>query len=529
MMNIIKLVLVRNYSTIILIFLLFLGSFLRFNTYLQNFSFYADAARDTLVAKHMIFYDGFAHVAPGASSGWHLINNSPVYFWVLAICWFFLRSPTLMPLPFVFAGIWSIYISYKIGEALENKNLGLTFAFFVAVSNSLVRFSFSVYQPYLIPLLTVLSCYFLLLTFKTNNLIWLFMASLCVFLGLHMHYSFLPVFIIFSLWIFFSIIKSFKKTNAVLLLLFVIFLCVQALLWIYLTSIKTPFDQFSFFSELLTRSQQNHMLKTLLIIRGMALVDYIFSTNYRLSLVPLMLGTVVWGSVPLIIISDIRHKKYYGIFFASLAASVIITSLYVNHDLPNSLYPHYFSPYLIIFPLCLALVIHQYIPSKPCRLIVILAIGYFLTKGNTMNYHNRFNNIAVFQKIAQVIVDDAKTYSLQNTEYWVLDHNPKDPQFNYYIGQYYYFLEDITGKQLVKLTSEEQNITPINPDPKAYYLVCSWFSVKTTQNELNNKCLMPFIHDSAYRTKKLTSHYVGAIVSNTNAFYMFRFDLRQHF
>jgi hypothetical protein len=124
-----------NYN-FFLVFIIALGAFLRFYNFPKRFGFDFDAARDSLVAS--LFSEKLILPLTGASSSVAPFNFGPWYYYLLI---FFEK---LIPLygswiGVIITNLLTIFVLYKIGEALEDKKLGLLLAFIFSISPSIRR------------------------------------------------------------------------------------------------------------------------------------------------------------------------------------------------------------------------------------------------------------------------------------------------------------------------------------------------------------------------------------------------------
>ncbi len=185
----------KNYSNYLLFLLLVAGAVLRFYNLPKRYGFDFDAARDSLAAS--IFSENLSLPLTGAASSVAPFNFGPWYYWGLIIfekiipiygSWFFITL----------AGLVSILIVYKLGDVLENRNLGLILASIFTFSPSQIILSTTLSNPSVIPVFSALVIMFFLSYLKTKKLINVFLLSLFLSMGATIHFQ-LVGFIIFPI------------------------------------------------------------------------------------------------------------------------------------------------------------------------------------------------------------------------------------------------------------------------------------------------------------------------------------------
>lgn len=174
-----------NYN-FFLVFIIALGAFLRFYNFPKRFGFDFDAARDSLVAS--LFSEKLILPLTGASSSVAPFNFGPWYYYLLI---FFEK---LIPLygswiGVIITNLLTIFVLYKIGEALEDKKLGLLLAFIFSISPSQLILSTTLSNPSIIPLFSSLSIFFFIKYIKTEKLKFSFLMTLFVGLGISIHFQ----------------------------------------------------------------------------------------------------------------------------------------------------------------------------------------------------------------------------------------------------------------------------------------------------------------------------------------------------
>lgn len=204
--------------------------------------------------------------------------------------------------------------------------------------------------------------------------------------------------------------------------------------------------------------------------------------------------------------------------------SIFLTSLYINPQGPEELYAHYYAPYYVLVLTLCAYLLNKYITKIEIRVTVILIIGYLLIRNYSPLVLTMPNAYKTMGDVGMIIYSDYSKYYPEERQLIVYDHNPWERQFDYYTGQYYYFLEKYTDRPQIKLTNYEQNIAPIRSESTVYYLVCSWFSPRDTHVVLRDRCIKPFQDQYTSMIKSGSGQLIGQITTpGSVGFFVYRF------
>ncbi len=200
-----------NYQNYILGIIFISGFIFRFFNFPKRYGFDFDASRDSLSAS--IFSENLSLPLTGAASSAAPFNFGPWYYWGLIIfekiipiygSWIFVSVISLL----------TIIVAYKIGESLENKNFGLILAGLFAISPSQIVLSTTLSNPSVIPLFSGLVFLFFVYYLKAKKVIYIFLLSLFLSMGITIHFQ-LAGFIIFPILILVFYISRIR--NIVLL------------------------------------------------------------------------------------------------------------------------------------------------------------------------------------------------------------------------------------------------------------------------------------------------------------------------
>src|SRR3989304_323036 len=115
------------------------------------------------------------------------------------------------PLYFAFThsllGVVSVWLMYKIGKNIKNKKFGYIAAFIYAVTLKIIVLDRGVWSVGLIPFLTILSIYLLILSSNNNKKLFYWLLGTSIGFALSLHYQFIIPAIFIYLWVF------IKKSN----------------------------------------------------------------------------------------------------------------------------------------------------------------------------------------------------------------------------------------------------------------------------------------------------------------------------
>lgn len=173
---------------------------------LSDIFWWGDGSRDFLVASHIVKYGEFPSTGPYNLLATVGINNSPVYFYVLAA----LLTPFNHPLTLSFFNIIlqtiSLILVYLIARIMFGRGAGLLASSIFAFNPQIIKQSEYIWQPYLMQPVALLALYLLLRGLKVRSYLTLLFAFL-------LHSSVFP-------WALVMLSKIFLVFSPVVLLLF---------------------------------------------------------------------------------------------------------------------------------------------------------------------------------------------------------------------------------------------------------------------------------------------------------------------
>jgi hypothetical protein len=199
----------KHQYSLAIIFLLLLGSFLRFYHFDQRWSMHSDPARDALVASQALKLRQLPFIGSFSSAGPFVFG--PLFYYFVMISYLFYPQLILAPwILLTLVDILLILIMVKIGRLLVSKKMGLIMGLLTAFSPAQLLRGNSLSQHTFLNLFSALIILNFSLFIKKKKKIFLFLMGLSLGCALSMHYQAVTLFL-FIPAIFFLDKFSFKK------------------------------------------------------------------------------------------------------------------------------------------------------------------------------------------------------------------------------------------------------------------------------------------------------------------------------
>lgn len=179
-------------ETWVLLGILVVGAWLRFVNFPNRYGFDYDSSRDAFLA----FLGATQGMIPplGPASALGGFQFGPLYYYQLIL--FRIVFPTFYS-PWIYVAILSvvgIFIGYKIGEALENRKLGLMLAAFIALSPAQILLATGLSNPNVVVLPSLMIVWLAVaLMQKKRSWVWSFVFGIFMALGINNHFQMLPM------------------------------------------------------------------------------------------------------------------------------------------------------------------------------------------------------------------------------------------------------------------------------------------------------------------------------------------------
>lgn len=486
-------------SLILLIAILLFGAYARGYRLFEWMPWEPDVGRDMVVARHMATGDGppLLNVTSGSSSG--LVVNSPVYFWVTTLLFSISNSPYGVAVVYYIWNIVGIILSYWIGKISNNSTLGLVYAFLISSNYIMVTMSQKIWQQSILPTLTILNVLFVLTALKKTHLLTVLILTTISFLGLHFHVSFYPIFIVNTLWLILLMFRLLKK-NIIHGIICIINYISHLVLW---ASIIAPDQKINPLKHIEWAEQ------------GITIGSYIT----QLTDITRTILSITFFNIPLSFTAPITGALFIYLIIAVLATKQklsleLITVLYVLTIFGLALYPEpfFYGRLMVYYPLILLMIALVVTTLRKHRIIQIaLILLAILSSYATLSVFRDPppNQIKKTEMLTSFIYQDyingcaPRCPYLPEFRIYSIENVPEES--DWYTGQYWYFLEKESQKNLVRLVNTGNNLEPYVTDPKVRYLICPTLDreVDTVENMCVRNYLIRYNHLFGKSYKKI--------------------------
>ncbi len=445
-----------------------------------------DESRDMLVASHIVENKEHVSRGPYVAGGFEQLKNSPIYYYFVALIWFFTRTPNNLMYAWSLIMTLPVLIGYFIGKKSIDIRTGLILASLVAVNQFMISSSRELLQPHLL-LIFSMSYIFFALSFikdKKNKLLNLNLMIFFSMISLHFHYGVifvLPAALFFIAHCWFVLNTHSQKTSSKNLLAPIFLFLFLFLLWIMMTYRIFPFDQIYFFISNFQRVNDLSFLEQLNLAR---LSLDLMIWGYDLS----KFGAILSIISILVLILGVSHRyknkikikkfKKIIVFLFFVASSVFLLGFYKG-DIAETYLLFILPFFIVLIAFSLRLIIKQ--SSFFGWLITIVAISFMVLNSSTrifyplptVSYHEQQREVAkkIFDHYATLVIDDARFLKPNLLVTWYVTEKTM-PFDGWGTSGIWYYLEEYFQQPLVKNTSYGLNHTPINKYPKILYLIC---------------------------------------------------------
>lgn len=189
----------------VLLFILFLGLFLRAYRIKDYITFLGDEGRDVLVVWE-ILHGNLTLLGPTSSVGGFFLG--PIYYYFMApFLWLFNYDPMGPAVMVALFGLATIYLIYHMGKEFFNEKSALAAAFLYAISPIIIIYSRSSWNPNIMPFFS-LSALYTLYKGVSKNKSWFFI--ICgILLGIAMQLHYLAAFVGIIIF-FYTLLAQFQ-------------------------------------------------------------------------------------------------------------------------------------------------------------------------------------------------------------------------------------------------------------------------------------------------------------------------------
>jgi hypothetical protein len=499
----------KNTHLVLFLLIMISAIFIRFNKQISMLDYHTDVARDMLIAKHVVEDRKLTYAKPYSGVTSPYLNNSAVYFNVIALFWFIYPSIIGATSAHTLFSLSIPLIGYSIIKKNSNKWLALATLASFSYSFYFIHTARYIWQPNVLLLPLMIGLYFLNITVKKLKIKDLYLTLFFLFLSLNIHYSALIIMPIIAIWILVlhhKILKINTRKDKIKKWLFLSgFLLCLFLIWLNLVDLD-----FNLITGLISKRHasqeinfilnfQKQLSKTIGVIFG---YKKIYNYTYFIYIIALISQ----------IYSNYQKKSLinFKVIMYTLNFSVLFLA-FLNTTLLN----YYFGPILIITYLSMPLLINDLIKKKLFK-ILLLIIFILTTLHSTSTDKSNFginiylnnwerNDYSNTLLVSNTIIKDHKKISLNNTLTFDIKMYKLNQRLYWDSAVYYLILEEILEKRLTAISDKgyyNEYIT-INNNPFFIYIICEKFDIKT---DIYETCILPNLSSdmSTYNPKTLT-------------------------
>lgn len=465
-----------------------------------------DESRDTLVARHIVEYGDWIWRGPLASGSMNQLMNSPFYYYFMAILWFIGRSSLGVLLLWCLVLASVVYIAYRVGVEIWDRQLGLILAGLFAIQPTLISNSRHISQPYLLPLFS--SAFLLLFWKKTPMTLWKF----CLLIGIlmipmHFHYGSLLMLPAGLLWLGSVWYKQLTQKNSGLSWQVIPVLTVEYFLvtWTWFTYGRTMFDQQFFLYDEVRYNWIRVFARAQ--VAWVAMADNLWwskDPNIVLGVLIFFIGVAVWY---------VARRKSAGFamgqYWWMLLFAVVPPIIAGFHG--DIIHPFYLLSTLPILIIIIGIGLRSLMALNRYVGVVCMFVIVWIFLEQALTVVGEVPRKSYFEQLRDV----SKTI---HQDYRALDSaTPEVPQIALAIlagkylpydgwgnGSLWYFLEDYFGRRLINLDDYGTNFVPVVKAPVYFYVVCDNRGFDKEQEDM---CVTRFLGARNYISGKPVKVY----------------------
>ncbi len=482
---------ILNSKPLLLLFIiLVIGSFLRLYRFADFMQIDGDHGRDILIAKHIVEHKEGYWAAPYALGSNGIVKNSPVYYWILASMWLLSRSTLGMGIVFALTSVMTILIGYGTGRVFGGTRMGITFAFFLSISSLLARDARGVWPPFLLPFITVSALYCIARFINGYQTRWLIFLVTVLFLGVHVHQSFLPFFGVCTLWTVWSGVRAHKNAIVIISYLFL-----HIALWAYVTGNGS--GAFRGYLQLVSSNNIVDIISAAVLRVGQA-VRLLFPNVH--AIIPYAYALVVTAALAALYQRRVPMEKF--VVVVTLGTGMLAYGIYGNNG-GVLLREYYFHAAAVVFLFIFSYCVTTLLRNKLLLVGSVFLTGALLGLGNERYIQpakggNYLDHLEVTRRAINDYKGLATTPKTSLAFYTRYLSAPNEPErYIWSAAPQWYLFEDIEKRPAVTIPVGYNNFAPpVIDSDTIIYLTCI-----DTQTETNNfeaafltRCVTPFIH-----------------------------------
>lgn len=468
-------------KTLILLLIIFLGTFLRIYKLENSFSFSGEFGDNLLDIKNAINTNTFPLIGPPTSHPW--LSFGPLYIWIMIpLLLLFGFSPMVGAYFGAFIGIMVILLNYFVIKKIIDEKAAILSSFLFSVSPLWISFSRDARFFFIVTFIFYLFLYFLWQVYEKNKgFFWLGVSY-----SLFFHFHFSPI-LLFGVLIYFIFLKRKSIKPYDYFRLIIGFIIPQIPLIIY--DMKRNFEMFSKlilwipyrFAGFLGIYPKNNISINSMSQFVSSSVEFVGKTIIYENSIWIYISAFFLIVFIVNFLKYFKSKKYiFYKTFIYLSLTISLIGLFIHGDVPV----HYYLP---VFPITLIfiseLTIETYEKNKSflrgiivgsILVIVSLNIKYFFdlySKFDLIKFdkNRNFISLELQKNIAKYIVEDSKT-----RDYSLIRVGPDDHFEEYYSQNYKYLLwlygkKPVENSQLIYTIYEESDNNIFDSESLEYF------------------------------------------------------------
>lgn len=470
-----------------------LGLFLRLYR-LDDFTGWQDSARDFMVGERLWQVppsSGFIVPLAAGASGY--LNNSPIYYQLIAGLRILFPHPILLAGVVAALGSLAVVFNFLLGKRLGGDGAGLIAAFFTSISFVLIVQSNSVVQPNFLPAFVGLFLLSLVLAYERKSFYWALVAIMVFWWFFHLHYSIIlvaPVLVLGLTWVVWRLRDTawFRLKLGYLLVVFLL----GGFFWYALTNSFSDFDLVSFLrAEALKTGAAAlpfDLIKRLPNIYELYLQYYFWFIKDQWAALILvttfgLLSFDLW----------LKKSRHQGIYLESLLLAIFLSMSWLVF-FSRTIFDSYFVIFFTLTPLLLTQIIWLVAKWRP--ILGLALVAWLATWLNTGNERLAWPMSGPYEKsrlVAEAILADARGRNVNDLkQFFVASKNRNIPTYHWSSPKYWYFLEKLSGQTNADVVNGFNNLMWMSREPEFFYLICEEFE-GLEQNQVREECLLPYL------------------------------------
>ena len=441
-----------------------------------------DESRDMLVAEHILQYGESVSRGPLAAGGLGWLKNSPVYYYLIAVLWFFTATPVALMYLWASIHTGAVLLGYWVGKYMYDQVAGLILAASIAVNYQLIYGSRELLQPHLLPLFTLgfVLCAALYLNSAQRKWRYLVAAATCLLFPLHLHYGVLliiPIGLVWVLHAWFLKISTQEITSYPSALLLPGVLLMLVLSWVFLSFTKVPFDQIYFLR--FNQSRNNEVWIGSEIGQTLSHLDQMFGGNSKVMMFVVLSALFIiylWKRMS-VLTRQLRLAPQPVVRFLLLLTTSYFLTLLYNGEVGGTYLLAVFPFFLITLAVLLRQVIEIHL-GLGCLLTGVAFLSMSLSSWRIItttvpevSFHTQQHQVAEAIANHYTSMYQLKDVDPQFLVTWYT--TTRNMPFNGWgTSGVWYYLEKFFATKLVVLNDAGVNHLPKASYPSMVYMVC---------------------------------------------------------